>query len=173
MPLRDGSKELPFAVLAVALPERIVAAASISTRTHAPPSVGNVLRDLVAGSTTQGQRRKLLIDAADKKASSDILDDLALSPIPAYKRSTQRLLARAFGDQLGNLVTVYRPGSALAKPTYRMGRHDAALSEAEARSAIEYAIKENNRKRGLLMPYTIIERSAHRPQFRSEWQRNP
>lgn len=156
LPLRNGSNFLPCALVVVSMPERIIAASSVSVNTEVPPSIENVLRDLLVGGTKGGQGRKLLIEAADKRVGYDVLEEFALDQIAPCRQSTQRLLARAFGDRLGSLVAVYRPGAALAKPTYTMGRHDAPLSEAEALSAIERAIAENNRKRGLLKPYAIL-----------------
>ncbi len=146
---------MPCALVAVVLPERVVLAHEISTDQNSPPSIQKMLRKLADRASNHGKLRKILMDPIDHAATRLILKRSSTAVDDDIKRSTQRVLAQAFGDKMGNLLPIYRPGAALSKPKYNMGTHDRPLTPAMATAVIEQAIVISNMSRSRMVPYQI------------------
>ncbi len=156
LPMQDkGLNEMPCALLAVSLPERVVLAHAISAQRDKPPSVQEVSRTLIDRASNGGALRDIVMDRLDAKIAGPVFSELGyLAPKPS-RLSPQRLLARAFGDRMGELKPVYHSSGALAKPPYTMGRHDKPLTVGAAVAVIEAAIESSNAMRDPVMPFNL------------------
>jgi hypothetical protein len=156
IPLLGGTpNELPCALLAVALPERLVLAHAISPDRDSPPQINALIRDLLAKTSNGADPRNMLLDRLDAKAADEVLAQRGIKAPKAAKHSPQKILARAFGDKLGELHPIYHPIGALTKPKYVMGRHDQPLCAPAAVSVIEAAIDVSNDLREKVAPFSL------------------
>ena len=156
IPLLGGRlNELPCALLAVALPERRVLAHAISADRDRPPRIDGLIRDLIAKTINGTDPRKILLDRSDAKTSGGIFAQNGIKAPKAAKLSPQKILARAFGDKIGELDPIYHPTGALTKPKYVMGRHDQPLTAHAAVSVIEAAIAASNNLREKVAPFSL------------------
>lgn len=153
--LGGGPNELPCALLVVALPERLVLAHAISVDRDSPPPIDGVIRDLLTKTSSGADPRRMLLGRLDAKAAGRIFTQSGIKAPKAAKLSPQKILARAFGDKLGELHPIYHPGGALTKPKYVMGRHDQPLSAPAAVSVIEAAIDASNNLREKVAPFGV------------------
>lgn len=155
LPMAEDDGAIPSALVAVALPERVILAYDVTTARHTPASLVMVLDSILNRATPLGPNRELLLDRDDRAAGADVLAAHDLRRIPPSRLSPQRLLAQAFGDALGFLRPVYRRGGALAKPAYVMGSHDQPLSAEVARAVIADAVAASNATRAEVGLFSI------------------
>lgn len=151
------SGEMPMALAAVLLPERLVVAHAVATDAS-PPAVGALISALAAQRAPGAPARPLLMEAGDRHAAADALTKAGLERVTAHPRSIQRALARSFGERFGHLKAIYRRGS--AKPGKAGVAHRLArmLEVEEATSMITDAIDANNAASGGIVPFDLLPR---------------
>jgi hypothetical protein len=144
--LIDGwpGSDMPTLLVVVALPERIILAHRISVDERYPPSVADLVTDLVPYQSTGAQPRPLLMDAADRRAARNALATSGLGGIRPHKRSLQRQLARAFGGRLGSLSALYQRSLARPESKRIVQRQDERISPEAAQAVIRDAVQAHN-----------------------------
>ena len=145
----DGGVARPSAVLAVLMPEGIVAAAEIGLDGVRTPDLPRLVRRLVRLSAPDATPRPLLVEPALlRDAAPETFDGLAAEP----SGKAGQLLSRLFGQRLGP-IPIRR--TSLSDRTFRE-RAAARLSVPprlpEATTLLLRAIEAHNRARAALRP---------------------
>lgn len=146
---------MPMLLAAVLLPECIIVAHSISADGVSMPDVNDIVAQVSARRTPSAQARPLLMEAGDRHAAADALAVAGLERTTAHPRSVQRVLARAFGERLGPLRTIYRRGSAKPGKKGVAHRHGRPLRAEEAARMIADAIDASNATGGGEIPFDV------------------
>jgi len=152
--LTDGwpGSDMPTLLVAATLPERIILAHRISVDERYPPSVADLIADLLSKQSTSAQPRPLVMDAADRRAARKALADGGLGGVRPHNRSLQRQLARAFGGRLGSLPALYQRSLARPESKRIVQRQDERISPGAAQAVIQDAIHASNIAIGVAAP---------------------
>ena len=144
--LPDGTPgtDMPTLLVAVALPERVILAWRISFDDRSPPSVADLISDLLSRRSLGAASRALLMEPVDRRAAADVLAANGLAAVRSHSRSLQRQMSSAFGGRLGRLAALYR--RALARPQTKrvISRQDERITPDAAEAVIEEAIEASN-----------------------------
>lgn len=152
---RPGA-DMPTLLVAVALPERAILAHRLSLNDVEPPSVEDLVAELLSCRTPAAPTRPLLLGPDDYRVAQGTLIRCGLEGLRPHQPSVQRELSRAFGGRLGALPTLYRRGLARPKTRRIIQRQDERISAEAATRAIEDAICAANAAAGnTVVPFDI------------------
>lgn len=148
LPIADAAEgAVPVMLGAFLLPERLIAAQIVSADPDAPPSMIDLVNQLIARRTEGALPRPLVISVGDHLPASAALAAFGIAQPRGRTRSVQRVLSGAFGSRFGSLPVIYQ--RSMARPLKRPppGRLEASLTQPEAVAAMIEAVESNNARR--------------------------